>query len=81
MAPPHGFALSNFLSKSQVFIPDLASISAAHEPLGPPPITATLNISKKKLYPIKKLHQFSYKSAFRKLIVNIEISLELIILY
>ena len=44
IAPPHGFALSNFLSKSQVFIPALASISAAHEPLGPPPITATLNI-------------------------------------
>ena len=44
IAPPHGFALSNFLSNSQVFIPALASISAAHEPLGPPPITATLNI-------------------------------------
>jgi len=44
IAPPHGFALSNFLSKSQVFIPALASISAAHEPLGPQPITATLNI-------------------------------------
>ena len=72
MAPPQGFALSNYLSKIQVFIPDLASISAAHEPLGPPPITATLNISKKK-YPIKKLHQFPIKSAFRKLIVNIEI--------
>ena len=25
------------------------------------------------MYPIKKLHQFHYKSAFRKLIVNIEI--------
>ena len=46
IAPPHGFALSNFLSKSQVLIPDLASVSAVQEPLGPPPITATLNISK-----------------------------------
>ena len=28
------------------------------------------------MYPIKKLHQFPSKSAFRKLIVNIEISFE-----
>ena len=44
IAPPHGFALSSFLSKIQVLIPALAKISAAHDPLGPPPITATLNI-------------------------------------
>ena len=64
---------SNFLSKSQVCIPDLASISAAHEPLGPPPITATLNILKKDKTVYKNYIFFAYKSAFLKIIVNIEI--------
>ena len=64
MAPPQGFALSNFLSKSQVFIPDLASISAAHEPLGPPPITATLNISKKNCILLKNYINFLIKVHF-----------------
>ena len=43
MAPPQGFALSIFLSKSTVSIPfSWAKISAAHAPDGPPPTTATL---------------------------------------
>ena len=74
IAPPQGFALSNFLSKSQVLIPALASIYAAHEPLGPPPITATLNIWKKNNTVYKNYIFFAYKSAFLKIIVNIEIS-------
>ena len=57
-------------SKSHVFIPALASISAAHDPLGPPPITATLNI-KNNVY--KTYIFFVDKSAFLKIIVNIEI--------
>ena len=44
MAPPQGFALSSLRSKIQVSMPALASTSAAHEPLGPPPTTATRNI-------------------------------------
>jgi hypothetical protein len=46
MAPPQGLALSSFRSKIQVSIPALASTSAAQEPLGPPPTTATRNILK-----------------------------------
>jgi len=66
MAPPQGFALSNFLSKSHVFIPDLASISAAHEPLGPPPITATLYIRKKIIQYIKTTSFLLIKVHFLK---------------
>jgi len=51
----------------------LASISAAHEPLGPPPITATLNIRKKNNTVYKTYIFFAYKSAFLKIMVNIEI--------
>jgi hypothetical protein len=43
IAPPHGFALSNFRSKRKVSIPfSWAKTSAAHAPEGPPPTTATL---------------------------------------
>ena len=43
MAPPHGFALSIFLSKrTHSIFGFLASASAAHAPDGPPPTTATL---------------------------------------
>jgi hypothetical protein len=66
IAPPHGLALSNFLSKSQVSIPALASISAAHEPLGPPPITATLNIRKKIILYIKTTSFLLIKVHFLK---------------
>jgi len=44
IAPPQGLALSNFLSNIMHSIEGFcASISAAHEPAGPPPTTATLN--------------------------------------
>lgn len=44
IAPPQGLALSNFLSNIMHSIDGFcASISAAHEPAGPPPTTATLN--------------------------------------
>ena len=43
IAPPHGFALSIFLSKNTVSIFfSWAKISAAQAPDGPPPTTATL---------------------------------------
>ena len=43
IAPPHGFALSIFLSKrTHSMLGFLASASAAHAPEGPPPTTATL---------------------------------------
>merc|ERR1719183_311724 len=43
IAPPHGLALSIFLSNKTVSIPfSWAKISAAQAPDGPPPITATL---------------------------------------
>jgi len=46
MAPPQGLALSSLRSKIQVSMPALASTSAAQDPLGPPPTTATRNILK-----------------------------------
>ena len=43
IAPPHGFALSIFLSKrTHSILGFLARASAAHAPEGPPPTTATL---------------------------------------
>eukprot|EP00457_Paulinella_chromatophora_P004256 gb/GEZN01004267.1/.p3 GENE.gb/GEZN01004267.1/~~gb/GEZN01004267.1/.p3 ORF type:complete len:131 (+),score=2.59 gb/GEZN01004267.1/:863-1255(+) len=44
IAPPQGLALSSLRSNNQVWIPALARTSAAQEPLGPPPTTATRNI-------------------------------------
>ena len=42
MAPPQGLALSIFLSNSvHSMLGFCAKISAAHDPEGPPPITAT----------------------------------------
>ena len=44
IAPPHGLALSNLRSnKVHSMFGFLAIASAAHEPDGPPPTTATLN--------------------------------------
>ena len=43
IAPPHGLALSIFLSKrTHSMLGFLARASAAHAPDGPPPTTATL---------------------------------------
>jgi hypothetical protein len=53
IAPPHGLALSIFLSKRvHSILGFLASASAAHDPEGPPPTTATLNfpITTEKIY-------------------------------
>ena len=41
IAPPQGFALSNLRSNKKVSIPAFASVSAAEEPAGPEPTTAT----------------------------------------
>jgi hypothetical protein len=44
IAPPQGLALSNFLSNKKVSIPAFANVSAADEPAGPDPITATRSV-------------------------------------
>ena len=49
MAPPHGLALSIFLSNRTVsMLFSWAKISAAHAPEGPPPTTATLYFMSKE---------------------------------
>jgi hypothetical protein len=42
IAPPQGLALSNLRSNKKVSIPAFANVSAAEEPAGPDPTTATL---------------------------------------
>lgn len=44
MAPPQGFAASGLRSKMNVSTPPEARASAADDPAGPPPITATRNV-------------------------------------
>jgi hypothetical protein len=45
IAPPHGFGVDGgFRSNKKVSTPPLASASAAEDPAGPPPITATLSL-------------------------------------
>lgn len=44
MAPPQGFAASGLRSKINVSMPLEARASAADDPAGPPPITATRNV-------------------------------------
>lgn len=44
MAPPHGLAVAGLRSKRKVSIPPVAKASAAEDPAGPPPITATRSL-------------------------------------
>lgn len=44
MAPPQGLAVEGLRSKRYVSIPPEARASAAEEPAGPPPITATRSL-------------------------------------
>jgi hypothetical protein len=53
IAPPHGLALSSLRSIKKVSIPAFANVSAAEEPAGPDPTTATRSakgFSPKSLY-------------------------------
>jgi hypothetical protein len=67
IAPPQGFALSNFLSNKKVSIPAFANVSAAEEPAGPDPTTATRSVkgSSPNLLRLRKASYHGRYSHFR----------------